>query len=119
MTGGTGSAAGTAAARRAVEAVWRIEAARIVATLTRFTGDFGLAEDVAQEALAAALTQWPQEGVPRNPGAWLTTTARRRAVDAFRRRERLDARLPQLATEAEQVDQGWDPDTIDDDACCG
>ena len=115
MTGGTGSAAGTAAARRAVEAVWRIEAARIVATLTRFTGDFGLAEDVAQEALAAALTQWPQEGVPRNPGAWLTTTARRRAVDAFRRRERLDARLAQLASAAEEVDQGWDPDTIDDD----
>ena len=103
-------------ASRAVEAVWRIEAARIVATLARFTGDFGLAEDAAQEAFAAALAQWPVEGVPRNPGAWLTTTAKRRAVDAFRRRERLDQRTAILARELEDTaEAAWDPDTIDDD----
>ena len=72
--------------RRAVEAVWRIESARIVATLARYTGDFPLAEDVAQEALAEALVTWSREGVPTNPAGWLMTVGRRRAVDAYRRR---------------------------------
>jgi predicted RNA polymerase sigma factor len=61
--------------RATVDAVWRMEAAKIVATLTRSVGDVGLAEDLAQEALADALTQWPSTGLPRNPGAWLTTVA--------------------------------------------
>jgi len=65
--------------------VWRIESARVIAGLTRLTRDVGLAEDLAQEALVAALEQWPQSGVPENPGAWLTATAKRRAIDLFRR----------------------------------
>jgi RNA polymerase sigma factor (sigma-70 family) len=70
---------------RTIEAVWRIESARVIAGLTRLTRDVGLAEDLAQEALLAALEQWPQSGVPENPGAWLTATAKRRAIDLFRR----------------------------------
>jgi RNA polymerase sigma factor (sigma-70 family) len=73
------------ATHRTIEAVWRIESARVIATLTRLTRDVGLAEDLAQEALLAALEQWPQSGVPENPGAWLTATAKRRAIDLFRR----------------------------------
>jgi RNA polymerase sigma factor (sigma-70 family) len=70
---------------RTIEAVWRIESARVIAGLTRLTRDVGLAEDLAQEALLAALEQWPQSGVPENPGAWLTATAKRRVIDLFRR----------------------------------
>ena len=105
-------------ARRALAAVWRIESARIVATLTRFVGDVGQAEDLAQEALVEALRQWPDEGVPNNPGAWLTAVAKRRAIDGWRRRERLDERYAALARDLEQHegdDTFWDPDTIDDD----
>ena len=76
----------------AVSAVWRIEGAQIVATLARVTGDLGLAEDLAQEAVVDALTQWPQSGVPRNAGAWLTTVAKRKAIDRWRRNERLAER---------------------------
>ncbi|MCK2034024.1 RNA polymerase sigma factor [Microbacterium sp. KSW4-4] len=108
------------AAERAVAAVWRIESARIVGTLTRMVGDFGLAEDLAQEALVAALRQWPVEGVPRNAAAWLTTVAKRKAVDGWRRRERLDDRLALIAHDLEREKaQGpelpWDPDAVDDD----
>jgi RNA polymerase sigma factor (sigma-70 family) len=85
------------AARRAVEAVWRIESARIVGALTRYTRDFELAEDVAQEALAAALVSWPRDGTPRDPAAWLISTARRRAIDAYRRRAGRDERYAALA----------------------
>lgn len=105
-------------ARRAVAAVWRIESARIVATLTRFVGDVGQAEDLAQEALVEALRQWPAEGVPNSPGAWLTAVAKRRAIDGWRRRERLDERYAAMARDLEQHqddDTFWDPDTIDDD----
>lgn len=103
-------------ARRAVSAVWRADAAKIVATLTRYTGDFTLAEDLAQEALAEALEQWPRAGIPRNGGAWLTTTAKRRAIDHWRRRERYADRLALIAAEGEPVDDSpWDPDEIDDD----
>jgi predicted RNA polymerase sigma factor len=70
---------------RTIEAVWRIESARVIAGLTRLTRDVGLVEDLAQEALLAALEQWPQSGVPDNPAAWLTATAKRRAIDLFRR----------------------------------
>ena len=73
------------ATHRTIEAVWRIESARVIAGLTRLTRDVGLAEDLAQEALVAALEQWPQSGVPDNPAAWLTATAKRRAIDLFRR----------------------------------
>lgn len=106
---------------RTIAAVWRIESAKIVATLTRMTGDFGLAEDLAQEALVDALTQWPESGVPRNPAAWLTAVAKRKAVDAWRRQERLDDRIALLAhdLEREQAEaanqEPWDPDAIDDD----
>ncbi len=84
------------AARRAVEAVWRIESARLIAGLTRFTRDIGLAEELAQDALVAALEQWPNEGIPRNPGAWLMSTAKHRAIDLFRRNERFAQRQDQL-----------------------
>ncbi|MFD2793351.1 RNA polymerase sigma factor [Promicromonospora vindobonensis] len=84
-------------ARRTVEAIWRIESARIVGALTRYTRDFELAEDVAQEALAAALVSWPRDGTPRDPAAWLIATARRRAIDAYRRRAGRDERYAALA----------------------
>lgn len=102
--------------RRTVDAVWRMEAAKIVATLTRAVGDVGLAEDLAQEAIVDALHQWPASGVPRNPGAWLTTVAKRKAVDQWRRQDRLDTKYATLARELEEyVQDGWDPDRIDDD----
>jgi RNA polymerase sigma factor (sigma-70 family) len=79
-----------------VTAVWRRESARLIAALTRMTHDVGLAEDLAQDALVAALEQWPSVGVPSNPGAWLTTVAKRRAVDGFRRAETLRRRTEEL-----------------------
>lgn len=115
------SAPGTGAAERAVAAVWRIESAKIVGTLTRTVGDFGLAEDLAQEALLDALHQWPVDGVPRNGAAWLTAVAKRKAIDGWRRRERLDDRMAVLAhdlerEQAEAADAApWDPDAVDDD----
>lgn len=115
------SAPDTGAAERAVAAVWRIESAKIVATLTRLVGDFGLAEDLAQEALIDALAQWPVDGVPRNGAAWLTSVAKRKAIDGWRRRERLDERMALLAHDLErEQDEAadalpWDPDAIDDD----
>jgi RNA polymerase sigma factor (sigma-70 family) len=118
--------------RRAVEAVWRIESARIVGALARYTGDFALAEDLAQEALAEALVAWPRDGVPRNPSGWLLTVGRRRAIDTFRRRSALDARYAALAhglgdgaavtggppsgtPTGTDTDLLWDPDQVDDD----
>jgi RNA polymerase sigma factor (sigma-70 family) len=80
------STASPKAARKAVEAVWRIEAGRLVAGLARITQDVGLAEEFAQDALVAALDQWPSSGVPPNPGGWLMTVAKNRAIDAHRRR---------------------------------
>ncbi|GAA4739383.1 sigma-70 family RNA polymerase sigma factor [Amnibacterium soli] len=94
----------------AVEAVWRIESAPIVATLARMTGDLGLAEDLAQEALLEAVEQWPVSGTPRNPGAWLTAVAKRRAIDGWRRRERLEDRYRAIAHDlAETAEQDWEP----------
>lgn len=106
--------------RQTVDAVWRMEAAKIVATLTRAVGDVGFAEDLASDALVDALTQWPQTGVPRNPGAWLTTVAKRKAIDHWRRQERLDEKYTVLAREvaritAEGTVESWDPERIDDD----
>ncbi|GIF97554.1 sigma factor [Catellatospora citrea] len=100
-----------------VEAVWRIESARIVAALTRFTGDFGLAEDAAQEAVAEALVSWPM-AAPANPAGWLMAAARRRAIDAIRRRTALHDRYALLAADTmadSAVDDDIDPDRIDDD----
>ena len=85
--------------QRAVDAVWRLESARIIAGLARLTGDLGLAEDLAQDALVAALSQWPGSGIPPNPGAWLMSTARHRAIDRLRRDQRLRRNLGQLGHE--------------------
>ncbi len=102
--------------QKTLDAVWRMEAAKILATLTRTVGDVALAEDLASEALLDALTQWPQTGVPRNPGAWLTTVAKRKAIDHWRRAENLDAKYTVLARDlADHVEEAWDPDRIDDD----
>lgn len=101
-------------ARRAVEAVWRIEGIRIVASVAKMTGDLGLAEDVAHDAVIEALAAWPKTGTPANPGAWLTAVAKRRVIDAWRRRGRLEDRYLELAhTLDEASDDEWTP--IDDD----
>ncbi|PPL19667.1 RNA polymerase sigma factor [Microterricola pindariensis] len=100
----TDAAGAAGAARRAVEAVWRIESARLIATLVRFTGDVGQAEELAQDALVAALEQWPRSGVPRNPGAWLTTVAKRRAIDQWRRQAAFEHRAAALAEELRVAD---------------
>ena len=86
---------------RAIDAVWRIESPRLIAGLARIVGDVGLAEDLAQDALVAALEQWPESGVPRNPGAWLMAAAKHRAVDHWRRNQRLDRKHEQLGYERE------------------
>ncbi|TDP99775.1 MULTISPECIES: RNA polymerase sigma factor [unclassified Leifsonia] len=97
-----------------VDAVWRIDGARVVATLAKVTGDVGLAEDLAQEALVEALNQWPRDGVPENPGGWLVAVAKRRAIDQWRRRERLDDRYRAIAATLEETaEDSWEP--IDDD----
>jgi RNA polymerase sigma factor (sigma-70 family) len=86
---------------RAIDAVWRIESARVIAGLARIVGDVGLAEDLAQDALVAALEQWPSSGVPRNPGAWLMATAKHRAIDLLRRGKMLERKHEQLGHELE------------------
>lgn len=106
--------AGVADVRRAVDAVWRIESARVVATLARMVGDVGLAEDLAQDAVADALAQWPESGVPHNPGAWLTAVGKRKAIDGWRRRERLDERYRAIARDLPAATEDeWEP--IEDD----
>jgi RNA polymerase sigma factor (sigma-70 family) len=95
---------------RRLDAIWRIEGARVVATLARLTGDLGLAEDLAQDAVADALAQWPESGVPDNPGAWLTAVAKRKAIDGWRRRERRDDRYRALARDLEEAaEDEWKP----------
>jgi len=106
----------TADAHRAIEAVWRIESARLIAGLARIVGDVGLAEDLAQDALVAALEQWPESGVPDNPGAWLMATAKHRAIDQLRRHKMLDRKHAELGYEIAEV-QATAPDfdaAIDD-----
>jgi RNA polymerase sigma factor (sigma-70 family) len=86
---------------RAIDAVWRMEAPRLIAGLARIVRDVGIAEDLAQDALVAALEQWPEEGVPRNPGAWLMAAAKHRAIDLFRRKKLLDRKHAELGYELE------------------
>lgn len=100
-------------ARRAVEAVWRIESARLIATLAGIVRDVGLAEELAQDALVAALEQWPVSGVPRNAGAWLTTTAKRRAIDQWRRQDRLGHKYAEIAHRLEARDAPGRPELQD------
>jgi len=81
---------------KAIDAVWRIESARLIAGLARIVRDVGVAEDLAADALVAALEQWPREGIPRNPGAWLMTAAKHRAIDYVRRSSMLDRKHGEL-----------------------
>ena len=97
-------------ARRTIDAVLRIESARVIGALARMVGDIGAAEDLAQDALVAALEQWPHAGVPANPGAWLTTTAKRRAIDQLRHRRMAERRHEQLGHELERRPGAVDPD---------
>jgi len=106
---------------RSVEAVWRIESAKIIAKLARMLRDVGLAEELAQDALVAALEQWPKSGVPNNPGAWLMATAKNRALDQLRRFKLLQRKHPIIAQEAELLvsesaaaDESPDDDVGDD-----
>jgi RNA polymerase sigma-70 factor, ECF subfamily len=102
---------------RAIDAVWRIESPRIIAGLARMVRDVGIAEDLAQDALVAALEQWPKAGVPDNPGAWLTAAAKHRAIDYFRRNARLERKHEELGREMEEKEMAV-PDfaaALDDD----
>jgi RNA polymerase sigma-70 factor (ECF subfamily) len=103
---------------RTIDAVWRIESPKLVASLTRMVRDVGLAEDLAQDALVAALEQWPESGVPDKPGAWLMATAKHRAIDLFRRNQRLALKHEEIARELEIQQESDAPDVdaaIDDD----
>jgi RNA polymerase sigma-70 factor, ECF subfamily len=110
-------------ARAAIETVIRMESARLIAGLARYAGgDIGLAEELAQDAVVAALEQWPQDGVPRNPGAWLMTVAKRRAVDLFRRNRDLERKYAEIGRDLESADDDGTgefdraiSDDIDDD----
>ncbi|MFI7411153.1 RNA polymerase sigma factor [Streptomyces sp. NPDC049627] len=113
--------AAAADARRTVETVFRIEAPRVIAAVARLVRDVGIAEELAQDALVAALEQWPRDGVPDNPGAWLMATARHRAVDLIRRRENYARKLAEIGRDLEttappqEPSALYDPDDIDDD----
>src|SRR5713101_8300018 len=102
---------------RAIDAVWRIESARIIAGLTRIVRDVGIAEELAQDALVAALEQWPASGIPDNPGAWLMATAKHRAIDLWRRNKLLERKHQEFGRELEAQQEMAVPDldaTIDD-----
>src|SRR5207244_9147941 len=98
-------------AHRATEASWRIESARLIAGLARLVGDIGTAEELAQDALVAALEQWPAEGVPERPGAWLMGTAKHRAFDLIRRRKTLERKHEEIGRELERTQEGVEVDT--------
>jgi RNA polymerase sigma factor (sigma-70 family) len=102
----------------AIDAVWRIESARIIAGLARIVRDVGLAEELAQDALVAALEQWPQSGIPDNPGAWLMAAAKNRAIDLWRRNKRLELKHAELGRELQAQQEMAVPDfdaALDDD----
>jgi RNA polymerase sigma factor (sigma-70 family) len=106
----------TSHAHRAIEAVWRIESARLIAGLARVVGDVGRAEDLAQDALVAALERWPESGVPDNPGAWLMATAKNRAIDVLRKRALLERKEAEIGHEIEALRVEPDlHDALDDD----
>ena len=123
---GRGGGVGEAAVHRSIEAVWRIESAKIIATVARMVRDVGLAEELAQDALVSALEQWPEKGVPDNPAAWLTAVAKRRALDRLRHRQLAEHKAPEIGREldaqhemaqadfAEAVDAAIDDDIGDD-----
>ena len=103
---------------RTIDAVWRIESARLIAGLARIVRDVGLAEELAQDALVTALEQWPESGVPHNPGAWLMATAKHRAIDLWRRNKRLERKHEELGQELKAQQEMAVPDldaAIDDD----
>jgi len=102
---------------RTIDAVWRIESARLIAGLARIVRDVGVAEELAQDALVAALERWPRSGMPDNPAAWLTATAKHRAIDYIRRTRRLDGKLGEIATDAKEHQSSADDidARIDDD----
>jgi RNA polymerase sigma factor (sigma-70 family) len=106
------------ATHQAIDAVWRIESAKIVATVARMVRDIGVAEELAQDALVAALENWPVKGVPQNPAAWLMTTAKNRALDRLRRNKALDAKMEQIGHDLEAQEALIVPDFVDalDDA---
>jgi RNA polymerase sigma factor (sigma-70 family) len=108
----------TAATPRAIDAVWRIESAKLIAALARMVGDVGAAEDLAQDALVIALEKWPETGVPDNPGAWLMAAANRRAIDLLRQRKLHDRKHEELGHELEEKQESDTPDldaALDDD----
>src|SRR5262245_56323007 len=112
-----GDATTTSDTQRAIEAVWRIESARHIAGLARMVRDVGLAEELAQDALVAALERWPESGIPDNPGAWLMATAKHRAIDVLRRGKRVERKHEEIGHELE-VKERTTPDleaAIDDD----
>lgn len=103
---------------RSIDAIWRIESAKLIAGLTRIVRDVGVAEDLAQDALVAALEQWPRDGIPNNPAAWLMQTAKRRAIDAFRRKARLERKQEELGRQLVAEEESNAPDLeaqLDDD----
>ncbi|MDB4965120.1 MAG: polymerase subunit sigma-24, partial [Myxococcales bacterium] len=103
---------------RAIDAVWRIESARLIAGLARMVRDVGFAEELAQEALVVALERWPESGIPDNPGAWLMTTAKNRALDELRRKKLVERKHEEVGRDldARQELAAADVETaIDDD----
>lgn len=112
------SVAMTDQAHRAIDAIWKIESPRLIATIARMVRDLDLAEELAQDALVSALEQWPREGVPRNPGAWLTQAAKHRAVDRIRRERMAGRKLEALGQDMEGLLESHDDkliDALDDD----
>src|SRR5215813_9489904 len=89
---------------RSIDAVWRMESPKLIASLTRMVRDVGLAEDFAQDALLSALQQWPQTGVPENPAAWLMATAKHRAIDHFRRNTVRERKSEELGREVAELE---------------
>jgi RNA polymerase sigma factor (sigma-70 family) len=104
-------------AHRAIEAIWRIESAKVIAVLARMVRDVGIAEELAQDAFLTALKQWPEAGVPKNPSAWLTATAKNRAIDLLRRQKRAERKYAEIGRELESEEAAMpDLDTaLDDD----
>lgn len=111
---------GVTEVNRTIDAVWRIESARVIAALAGLVRDISWAEELAQDALVAALEQWPRDGIPNNPGAWLTAVGKRRAIDGLRRRQVRDRKVAELGRDlgAETFTPDFDAafeETIDDD----